>query len=201
MRLIASSLMLSLALAIQAGEDNERERLRAELPRTVRDLADTNQLAISALQRLSLTPPPAMMQAVEKRQAGLRDMQLLLADAAKPLTATQVEQFREETQGLRRRIGEVYTLADAASGAVRNWPQSAGTPEMARYLTFVRAQLDGVLAELAGVAGKRSDDKAEKVYAHLRRRHEVVLRAVEATRSSPERWRRVPAPAPSAPAA
>jgi hypothetical protein len=191
MRLIVL-LLVTMGLVATAGEDGERERLRAELPRLARDLADTNQLALSALQRLNLAPPPALLKAVEARQAALKDLQQAVADAARPLTAAQTEQVREDTQALRKRIGEVYTLADAASGAVRHWPQSAGTPELARYVAFVRAQLDGVLGELAGT-GRRSDEKA---YSHLRRRHEAVLGAVEAGRAAPERFRRVAADTP-----
>lgn len=192
MRLILMLFMLSLGLAGQAGEDKERERLRADLPRMARELADASQHMASAMQRINLKPPAALVKAVEARQAAILELQQLLADPAKPLAGDKAEAFRDESQALRSRLGELYSLADALGSVGRQYPQCAGTSELARYVAFVRARLDGALAEAS--AGKSRGD--DNTFSRQRRRHEMVLGVMESGRASAERWRRVPADAP-----
>ena len=107
MRLFVRFLLLTMTmvLAVQAGEDHERERLRSELPRMARELADADQRMASALQRIGLKPPAPMLKAVEARQAAILEMRQLLADPAKPLLVGRAETFREESQALRSRLG------------------------------------------------------------------------------------------------
>jgi hypothetical protein len=192
MRLLVP-LLLSFSLTLGAVEDGDRERLREELPNAMTELTATQERLAEVLTTGGITVPPGVQVVISARRMVVDDWMKKIGSPTTDFTVEEVDQLREALDGLRWRMETIASLVEISSSLDDRWPHAKDAPELQRYRTYLRSQIDRGLLEVAAGADVGGDDG---VAWQRQRRHESILQVIESLSQIDERWPLVAKQAP-----
>lgn len=191
MRLLV--LLFSLALTTHAVEPEERERLRDDLSRVLTELGGNQERLLTAAGDAGLTVPAGVQVALSARRSAAEDWRKRVTDPAQDFAAEEVDAFREGVDAVSARLSGMVDLIGLLTVAHERWSGVTGTPEFARYRTFLNSWIEQGLREVAaGAEGTADEDLAWRRH----RCHEFVLQPMDLSRQAAVRWPLVPQDTP-----
>lgn len=194
MRLL-STLLLSVSLCIPLhAEDEERARLRRELPEALQQVAQAEVQLTGALAAAGITLPGPVSDALAVRRTIAQDWQRKLGDEKATIEIETANQFHQDLNQLHNVLSQLASAAQQSSSAPQQWPHCVDHPALARYRDLLKRRIDDDLAGIA--AGRSRSDEERGGDYRVQHRHQSLLAALEAGRSTTERFPLVPAESP-----
>lgn len=194
MRLMHILLVTVAFVAALCGEDEERARLRREVPETLQQVTQAEVQLTGALAAAGIALPGAVSDALTVRRTIAQDWQRKLDDAQATLDVAAANQFHQDLNQLHSVLVQLASTAQQSSAAPQQWPHCVDHPALARYREVLKRRID---EDLAGIAAGRSRSDEERGGDYrLQYRHQSLLAALEAGRSTGERFALVPADLP-----
>jgi hypothetical protein len=194
MRLLPSLLLALSLLAPLAAEDEDRARLRRELPEALTQVAQAEAQLTGALAAAGIALPGAVSDALAVRRTIAQDWQRRLADDKATLDIATANQFHEDLNQLHSALAQLASAAQQSSSAPQQWPHCIDLPALGRFRDLLKRRID---EDLSGIAAGRSRSDEERGGDYrLQHRHQSLLAALEAGRSAGERFPLVPVELP-----
>jgi hypothetical protein len=194
-----SLFLLLLCLSSQVIGEEERKQLHDQLLEISQQITEVQKQFAVSLKKAKINKSPITL-TLATFQANAKEWQQNVDDESQNLASEPVIQFCESWKQLKQRLSTIsgvaeYITTEHITTTTDRCPRIATTPELQRYHTFIKKFIEQLLDDSNKPAIETDTDfESQRLLA---RHHQLLLKALEGTLTTDEKWTHLPINAPA----